>query len=92
MTKKSDNMMSTQEFHNKQFKDFAVRHYEQLIRAAEQAEDTERLTHLTKRLEKLEAGDLTVAKNLAFVTAGSKLYYDEKQNRVTTVQLSYSNL
>lgn len=90
MNKKSDNMMSTQEFSDKRFKDFAVRHYEQLIRAAEQAEDTERLTHLTKQLEKLEAGDLSVAKNLTFVTAGSKLYYDDKQNKVVSKLLTYT--
>ena len=92
MNKKPDNTMTTQEFHEKQFKDFAVQHYERLIRAAEQAEDTERLTHLTKQLEKLEAGDLSIAKNLTFIIAGSKIYYDEKKKQVTTALLQYTIL
>ena len=92
MNKKPDNTMSAQEFHVKQFKDFAVRHYEQLISAAEQIEDTERLAHLTKQLEKLKGGNLSIAKHLILVTAGLKIYYDEKKKQVTATHLTYTIL
>lgn len=84
--------MSAQEFHDNQFKTLAVSHYEQLIRSAEQAEDETRLAHLKAQLEKIEAGDLSVAKNLTFIIAGSKLYYDEQQKKVTLTQLTYTIL
>lgn len=92
MNKKLNNTMTTQEFHNNQFKALAVSHYEQLIRSAEQAEDETRLTHIKAQLEKLEAGDLSVAKDLVFIIAGSKIYYDEQQKKVTTAQLTYTIL
>lgn len=92
MNKQSDNTMSTQEFHDKQFKELVVQHYKQLIWTAKQAEDTEQLAQLTKELEKFEAGDFSVVKNLVFVIAGSKIYYDEKQKKVITAQLTYTVL
>lgn len=85
MYKKTEDEMSAQEFHDKKFKNLAVQHYERLIRAAEKADDTERLEHLTKRFELLEAGDLSIAKHLTFVYAGSSIYYDEQQKRVVTI-------
>ena len=92
MNKKLENTMSIQEFQNYQFKTLSIAHYEQLIRSAEQTEDETRLTHLKAQLEKIEAGDLSAAKNLTFVTTGSKLYYDEQQKKVITVQLTYTVL
>ena len=92
MIKKLNDSMSPQEFRNNQFKTFAVSHYERLIRSAEQAEDETQLTHLNTQLEKLEAGDLSVAKNLMFVIAGSQIYYDEQKKKVTTTQLAYTIL
>lgn len=92
MNKKLENTMSVQEYHNYLFKTLAVSRYEQLIRFAEQDKDETRLTHLKAQLEKLEAGDLSVASNLTFITDGSKLYYDEQQNKATMTQLTYTVL
>lgn len=92
MNKEIKSTMSAQEIHDKQFKTLVVSHYERLIRSAEQAEDETQLTHLKAQLEKIEAGDLSVAKNLTFVAAGSKIYYDEQKKKVTTTQLTYTIL
>ena len=81
---KIEDAMSTQEYHDKKFKNLVVQHYEKLIRAAEKADDTERLEHLIKLLEQLEAGDLSVGKNFTFACGGSTIYYDKQQKRVVT--------
>lgn len=90
MNKKLENTMSVQEYHNYRFKTLAVSHYERLIRSAEQAEDETQLTHLRAQLEKIEAGDFSVAKNLVFISAGSKIYYDEQKKKVILTQLTYT--
>lgn len=90
MSKKIKSTMSAQEFRNNQFKTSVISHYERLIRSAEQAKDETQLTHLRAQLEKIEAGDFSVAKNLVFIIAGSKIYYDEQQKKVRLTQLTYT--
>ena len=92
MNKKLNNITRIQKFHDKQFKEHVVRHYKLLIRAAEQADDETRLIRLNAQLEQIEAGNLSIAKHLTFIVDGSKLYYDEQQNKAVIDQIPYTVL
>lgn len=88
--KQIDNTMLAKDLHAQQFKEFAVSHYKQHILSAERNKNETEIAYLKTQLEKIEAGDFSVAKDLTFITAGSKIYYDEQQKTVITKILTYT--